>query len=286
MNREMNVGQFVAAEIIILLVLASVEKLVLSFETIYDMLTALEKIGQVTDLELEEERGLVATSEASGMSVGMNELNFRFPGENRKVLKNVGLYIRPGERVLVTGKNDSGKSTLLYLMGGLYAPISGSLTLDDIPLKNYHPAYLRAQIGSYLREEQLFEATLLENITLGRAGVNFEHVKEIVEALGMKDIICSLPEGYDTAILPQGRQFSKSTIAKILLARAVAGNPRLLLLENSFSVFQPKEREAILSYLYDRNHTWTLVMTSPREDVPDAWLDQKIVLDKGHIILP
>lgn len=284
MNREMNVGQFVAAEIIILLVLASVEKLVLSFETIYDMLTALEKIGQVTDLELEEEQGIVPGNESKGMSLGMNELSFGFPVENGKVLKNISLYIRAGERVLVTGKNDSGKSTLLYLMGGLYSPISGSLTLDDIPLKNYHPAFLRAQIGSYLREEQLFEATLLENITLGREAVSFDHVKEIVEALGMKEFICSLPEGYDTLILPQGRQFSKSTVAKILLARAVAGYPRLLLLENSFSVFQPKERESILRYLFDRKHNWTLVITSPREDVPDEWLDQKITLNKGRIV--
>lgn len=284
LNREMNVGQFVAAEIIILLVLASVEKLVLSFETIYDMLTALEKVGQVGDLELEEESGLQPEQTTAGMKVAMKDLSFRFPGENRQVLNRINLNIAAGERVLITGQNDSGKSTMLYLMGGLFSPTTGSLTLDDIPLKNYHPSQLRAQIGSYLREEQLFEASLLENITLGRAWVDFKRVKEVVEALGMNDFICSLTDGYHTEILPQGRQFSKSTIARILIARAVVGNPRLLLLENSFSLFQPSERESILRYLFDRQHPWTLVMTSPREDVPMEWIDQKLVLDKGQIL--
>jgi ABC-type bacteriocin/lantibiotic exporter with double-glycine peptidase domain len=283
-DQQMNIGQFVAAEIVILLIVNSVEKLTLSFETIYDVLTSLEKIGQVTDMELEKDGGLKTEDKEDGMQVTVGNVTYSYPGESRQTIKNLSLSINPNDRILVTGKNDSGKSTLIYLIGGLLSGFKGHVSIDGIPLSNYDYDDLHQRIGGYMRDENLFEGTLLENITLGRDKATFDNVKWAVKNLNLEQLVCQLPQGYDTIIQSQGKQFSKSTVAKILIARAIVDKPRLLLLENSFSVFAPNEKQAILSFLLDRQHLWTLILSSS-EDLPKSpHFDKKIILEQGKII--
>lgn len=284
MEQQMNIGQFVAAEIVILLIVNSVEKLTLSFETIYDVLTSLEKIGQVIDLELEQDGGLQTEELETGMAVEVANISYSYPSESKLTINNVSLSIQPGERVLVTGKNDSGKSTLLYLIGGLLSGYHGYVSIDGIPLPNYDYNHLHRQIGGYMRDEHLFEGTLLENITLGRKRATFANVKWAIENLNLTKYVSGLPKGYDTIIQSQGKQFSKSTVAKLLLARAIVDKPRLLLLENSFSVLSSEEKTSILSFLLDKEQPWTVILSSS-EDLPkEPQFDQKIVLSQGEII--
>lgn len=284
MEQQMNIGQFVAAEIIILLIINSVEKLILNFETIYDVLTSLEKIGQVTDLELDSEDGVAPKRREGAMCVELSSVQFTYPDEDKVVLDDVSLRVESGERMLVTGQNDSGKSTMLYLIGGLFQPTSGTILIDDIPTGNYRPDALRSMIGGYLRDETLFEGTLLDNITLGRPKATFENVKWAIKGLGLQELIKTLPLGYNTRILPHGRQFSKSTVAKLMVARAIADKPSVLLLENSFSIFSETDRDRILTFLLDRSHEWTVLLTSSQPiDLGDL-IDRELVLEKGKII--
>lgn len=284
MEQQMNIGQFVAAEIIILLIISSVEKLILSFETIYDALTSLEKIGQVTDMELDADGGIDVRNLPEGMKVELDHVRFIYPQEQKVVIRDISLRVDPGKRLFITGENDSGKSTLLYLMGGLFTPSSGSVTIDDIPMANYRPESLHSRIGGYLRDDRLFEGTLLENITLGRENATFENVQWAIKSLGIQDLIKNLPLGYDTRIHPHGRQFSKSTVSKILLARAIADKPRLLLLENSFSVFSEEDKQHILNFLMDRSHKWTVILTSSTVMNIDHLIDEHIELKRGQIV--
>lgn len=283
-EQQMNIGQFVAAEIVILLIVNSVEKLTLSFETIYDVLTSLEKIGQVTDLELESDGGLKVDPKEEGMNVNVGNVSYHYPGESKLTINNISLSIQAGQNVLITGKNDSGKSTLIYLIGGLLTGFNGHVSIDGIPISNYDYDDLHKKIGGYMRDETLFEGSLLENITLGREKATFDNVKWAVKNLNLESLICDLPMGYDTMVQSQGKQFSKSTIAKILIARAIVDRPSLLLLENSFSVFSPEEKQSIMAFLLDRKHPWTLILSSS-EDMPiQPYFDQKIILNQGEII--
>jgi ABC-type bacteriocin/lantibiotic exporter with double-glycine peptidase domain len=283
-DQQMNIGQFVAAEIVILLIVNSVEKVILSFETIYDVLTSLEKIGQVMDLELEKDGGMSPKESDEGIELELMNISYKYPQEQRHIIDNLSLNIKSNERVLVTGRNDSGKSTLLYLVGGLLSPVDGSISIDGIPSKNYEYDQLRSQIGGYLRDETLFEGTLLENITLGMEGATLENVKWAIENLNLSKTIRQLGDGYHTRIYPQGKQFSKSTVAKILLARAIINKPRLLLLENSFSVFSAEDRNSILTFLLSREQRWTVLVSSSQPiDIPEL-IDQEIILKGGKII--
>ena len=144
-DQQMNIGQFVAAEIVILLIVNSVEKVILSFETIYDVLTSLEKLGQVTDLELEKNNGIIMAETDKGIELELT-ISYHYPQEERLVINDLSLAIKSNERVLITGKNDSGKSTLLYLVSGLLSPSKGSISIDGIPSHNYEYDHLRSQI--------------------------------------------------------------------------------------------------------------------------------------------
>jgi len=276
MEQQMNIGQFVASEIIIILIMSSVEKLVLSLENIYDVLTSLEKIGQVTDLELEENTGREITdSEMKGMAVEMNAVTFSYPGSAVPVLNNVTFRLGSGQSLFVTGPNNSGKSTLLYLLAGIYKVNTGYIAYDDIPIGNYNPESLRSYIGDCLMEEMLFEGTILENISMGRDRATFENVKWAVHHLGLEEFIKSLPSGYDTVIHPQGQQFSQGVIDKLILARAIADRPRILLIKDAFRLFEQAERIRILDFLTDKSHGWTLIIASSNMDLefnPDQTL--------------
>lgn len=269
MEQQMNIGQFVASEIIIILIMSSVEKLVLSLENIYDVLTSLEKIGQVTDLELEENTGREITESltVNGMAVEMSNVSFSYPGSEIYILNNVSFKLGAGESLLITGPNNSGKSTLLYLLAGIYKINNGYIAYDDIPIGNYNPESLRSYIGDCLMEEMLFEGTILENISMGRKRATFENVQWAVEHLGLTDFIKSLPAGYDTIIHPQGQQFSQGIIDKLILARAIADKPRVLLIKDAFRLFEKDERIRILNFLTNKSHGWTLIIASSNKDL-------------------
>ncbi len=269
-EQQMNIGQFVASEIIILLVLSSVEKLILSLETIYDVLTSLEKIGQVTDLELEDSEGMIIdNNEKLGYDVEISNLTFSYPFTSKTIFEDLSLHVKAGEKVLISGKNDSGKSTLLSLLTGLYPSQKGYVAYDGIPLGNLDIQNLRSNIGDCLMEELLFEGTLLENISIGREKATFENVKWAIESLGLGDFVKSLPNGYNTIIDLQGKQFSKGIIDRLLLARSIADKPKVLLIKDSFGSFLPERKEAIIDFITQQ--PWTLFIASQ-----DVFIREKV----------
>ncbi len=273
MEQQMNLGQFVAAEIIILLVLGAVEKLILSLETIYDVLTALEKVGQVSDLEIESCEGIeIETCNLDkGLSLEFKNVDFGYPGQENNIFSNVSLEIESSESVLIVGSSDSGKTTLLYLLAGLYKVKKGTVVINNLPISNYNPQYLRSVIGDCLMDELLFEGTLLENITMGRPSATFENVQWAIENLGLSPFIKSLDKGYDTKIFPQGKQFSKGIVDKLILARSIADKPKLLLVKDVFSSLVGEERKQIMEFLTDKSNPWTLVIASR-----DGYLRDKV----------
>ncbi|MCB0851783.1 MAG: ATP-binding cassette domain-containing protein, partial [Bacteroidetes bacterium] len=285
MQQLMNIGQFVAAEIIILLVIGSVEKLILSLETIYDVLTSLEKIGQVTDLELENGHGLNMIDQCgtAGMCVDLHQVDFTYPGNNFKALNKVNLSIQDGEKWAITGFNHSGKSTLLHVLAGLFDVQEGTISYNGLPKDNLELITLRSVIGDLLSEEQLFDGTVLDNIAMGRVGATFDNVKWAVHELGLDGFIRSLPQGYNTYIDPLGSKLPDSVIQKLLIARSIADRPKLLLLEDPFEHIDEKEKREIIDFLTSEKNGWTMVAVSS-----DPYLisrtDKIAVMEKGRII--
>ena len=265
MQQRMNIGQFVAAEIIILFIMTSVEKLVLSLETIYDVLTGLEKIGQVTDLEMDSKKDDTTAdlqSGEDGLSVQLQDVDFRYPNRSKSVLRGVNMEVEPGERILITGPNGSGKSTLLYVIAGLYDTQRGSVSYNHLPKGNLGIEALHSVIGTSFTSGELFEGSVLENITMGRERATFENVKWAVKHLGLQKVIQQMPEGYESKLDPTGDKLPRSIVQRLLLARAIADRPKLLLLENVFDPIDEENRQEIIDFLIDPAHPWTLIAVS------------------------
>ncbi|HAD95920.1 MAG TPA: ABC transporter ATP-binding protein/permease [Cryomorphaceae bacterium] len=284
MEQQMNIGQFVAAEIIILLIMNSVEKLILSLETFYDVLTALEKIGQVTDLELENADGQsIEKTPGQGLTVQLENVSFTYPGNQSPTLQDVSLKINPGEKLLIIGESGSGKSTMLPVIAGLYGIQEGSLTFNGMPKGNLEASSLYSMVGDYLHTGQLFRGSVIENITLGRSEVTFEKVKNTIERLGLQNFIRNSPKGYQSPLAPEGKGLPRNIIVKLLLARSIVHEPALLVLENPFSELDQSEKENIIDFLMTPSQPWSMVTIST-----DPYLAQKcdriLQMQKGRII--
>ena len=265
LNQQMNIGQFIAAEIIILLVLNSVEKLILSVENIYDVLAALDKIGLVTDLETESNAGQsfgLVHQAGSGVEVEIKDLQFSYPNSKALAISQFDLQLQAGEKVCIFGENGSGKSTLLHLIAGLYQIHHGSISFNGLPIGNFNPEEMRAQMGIRFAEEQLFQGTLYDNISIGRSDVKFDDVLWAIDKMQLSEFVKSLPKGLDTEVGAEGDKLSKSIVQKILLARSIANKPGLLLLENSIVFIEKTDREKIIDFLCSKAQQWTLITTS------------------------
>jgi ABC-type bacteriocin/lantibiotic exporter with double-glycine peptidase domain len=271
-NEQMNLGQFVAAEIVILLLINAVEKIILSIASVYDVVTALEKIGQVTDLDLERSGGLtmLSTGSAEGLEVLTKGLGFRSGWNGRDVLKDLDLHLRPGEKVCLSGTNGSGKTTLLRILGGGSAASTGAVTLDGHPMTSLELEHVRSLIGDSLSDEDVFSGSVMDNITVGRDWITEAQVIEACKVTGLFDQLSILPNGLLTDLDPEGARLPKSLIKRIVLARGIVGTPRLLLLEDSLKDWEVEQREQLLGWITDPARPWTLLVVSN-----DPWVQQR-----------
>lgn len=284
MEQLMNIGQFVAAEIIILLIMNSVEKLISSLETIYDVLTGIEKVGQVTDLELENLKGLDIEVEcqSEGMRLDLINLNFKYPENERLTLKNLNLSIERANLVALVGKNGSGKSTLMRLLAGLYDLKDGQILYDEINKESFNIESLRSAIGDCLSQEQLFQGSVMENVTMGK-NISINRVKHVCKKAHLSDFINNLPKGYDTILDPQGSGLAESTVQKLLITRAILNAPKLLLVEDNLDAIDDKEKKDIIDFLKDKSNRWTVVAATKNEYLISN-ADQIVELEKGEIV--
>ncbi len=281
-DQQMNIGQFVASEIIIILLLSSVEKLIFSMETIYDVLAAVEKLGGVNDLELENQGGREINFEnVEAIDIELKNFNYRFMYESDYVLKNINLEIKAGDKVCLAGYNGSGKSMLMHVIAGLYYDYEGSISFNTFPLSNIKLDYLRSKIGSSFAKEDIIQGTILDNICMGRK-ISFEEVLKISEIIGLHEYIQSLEKGYDTFLHPEGVRLPKSRILKIKLARCLVGNPKLILIEDHFNLLEKKYKEQLLDFILN-NKKWTVVIVSNDIEIANR-LDYVVALNEGSIL--
>ncbi len=166
LNQEMNIGQFVAAEIIILLVISSVEKLILGLESFYDVLTSLEKMGQVVDKKVESQNGIIL-EDTEAFKIELHKVSYEVPNRSIHILKDISLTINNKSRILVQGESGSGKSSLLRIIGGIIQPTAGRIFVNDEALQNLQLNSYRSFLGMVLSDETPFEGSIRENLTFG-----------------------------------------------------------------------------------------------------------------------
>lgn len=282
LNQQMNIGQFVAAEIVIVLIINSVEKLIFGLENLYDMLTALEKIGQVVDKDLESQELSTPFSAGEPLGFELRNVSYKDTADDKLILKDISLKVNPGERVLILGKNGSGKSTLLKILAGIYEPTDGTFYVNDKSLKGINLNHYRSFLGQSLPEETPFEGSIRDNITFGDTSIPIEDIDWAIENTGLREYIKEQPKGLDSLLYPEGQHLSRTIGKKIVLARSIVRKPKVLILKEPLNKFAKEEKERIVNFLFDKSNPWTIIVASQDE----AWkecCERTLILENGKI---
>ncbi|MCT4629812.1 peptidase domain-containing ABC transporter [Winogradskyella sp.] len=282
LSQEMNIGQFVAAEIIILLVIASVEKLILGLESFYDVLTSLEKMGQVVDKKLEPQEGIKVDT-VERFKIELENLTYSVPNKEKPILKDLSITIKPSSRVLVQGPSGAGKSTLLRIISGIVQPTEGRIFVNDESLKNLHLNNYRSCLGLSLAEETPFEGSIKENLTLANKSITNEEINKAIEVVGLRSYLKETEKGLETIIYPEGKQMSFTVAKKIILARAILKKPKVLVLEEPLEHFESTEAQRIIKQLTAPENPWSLIVASFNKDWASECTDV-ITLNNGEIV--
>lgn len=248
LKQQLNIGQFVATELVIITVIYSVEKLISSLELVYDVLAATDKVTKLPEKPQEISGTLVLESE-KGISVEMESLSFSYKGE-AAILKNINSSIASGEKVIITGPTGSGKSTLLRVISGLLPPTEGVIRYNDIPFREYDLAHLRAGISAIFDTHEVFEGTLLENLTFSNDAPHSIHrLKDLSTLLNLQHFIFSNPEGLQQQLPMAGHGLSPRTLMKITLLRTLLADSKLLIIEHPEAFLNTRELETLMAHL-------------------------------------
>lgn len=264
LNQRMNIGQFVAAEIIILLVISSIEKLVLAIETLYDMLTSIEKLGQVVDKPLEIQEGEKINFN-NGLEIEFDSLSYRAPDREKPILKDISFKINQNSKIIIQGESGSGKSSLLRILSGIFKPSHGNMYVNGLSISGIHLNNYRANLGLSLSEEFPFEGTLRENLTFGNRSISDEKIFEVLKEIGLTSFLKDLPKGLSSVLYPEGKQMSYTVSKKIILARAILKEPKLIILEDALDQFSEQDTKSIIDFLCQKSNPWALIVVSSNE---------------------
>lgn len=282
-TQQMNIGQFVASEIVILLVINSVEKIIIGLETFYDVLTSLEKIGQVTDMEYEAESSAEINSCYTAINLELENISVKFPNNADALLKEISLHVSQGEKIILNGKNGSGKTTLIRILAGMLAPTSGAFFVNDDTFRQINLQQYRSQVATIIQGETPFEGTLLENITFNDPTISDEQIRWSIEAAQLTSFFRTLPNGLDTEILPEGKQLSSSNAQKILIARSIVKKPKVLFYEDPTDRMDDETARQIIDFICQPEHKWTVVVSSTNTYWKEK-ASRTITMEKGRII--
>jgi ABC-type bacteriocin/lantibiotic exporter with double-glycine peptidase domain len=285
-DNQINIGQFVAAEIVILLILSSAEKLIFSLDVVYDTLTGVEKISNVTDLPLEEDGALSFESidTGKGMIVSATDLRFTYLETGMKALNGISFRFEANERICIAGYNRSGRSTLVQCLAGMHTDYEGLLAFNETPMGNLKLSGLRQAIGDYSFEESIIPGNLIDNICLGHPDVDFNGIQWALGVAQLAGWVSEQTKGYDFELIAEGLNVPRSVRVRLLLARAIVRKPRLLVLGNLLDQLEPTIRKSIMRELTDRRQSWTLAILS-NDPVIARSCDRVLLLRKGEILL-
>lgn len=284
-NREITLGQFVASEVIIILILSAVEKIIMYMDVVYDLFTAVDKIAQVTDLPLEKVGGIDFTkgsTQKKGYSIQVKDLRYKYPDGQDYILNGVTLTINAGERVCIAGPGGAGKTTFTNIIAGMQSGFEGIVNINNYSIRDLDLTHLRDKIAKNISSEDIFDGTILENITVGKPMESVEDAVVALSEVGADDTIHRLPKGLNTHLLSGGKGFSSSVINKIILARCLAKKPHLIILNDFFSGLKKQEKVLQIQCVTAPEKKWTLLAVS-NDPMVMAACDRVIVMNDGKI---
>lgn len=264
MEGQLTLGQLVAAELIVSSVLMSLSKLGKQLESVYDLLAAVDKLGHLMDLPLERSSGVVKTAgESGGSGLILRDVTFAFEGQ-KPLFSNFNLELKPHEHACIVGRHGSGKSFLADLLIGLRKPTGGRIELDGADLRELSLQTIREHIA-LVRGIEIIEGTVEENVSMGRPNIGVDTVRSALSAVGLLERVRELPDGLASHLSATGAPLSPGQAGRLMMARAMVGGPRILVVDDVLDEFDAEAREQVLSAILNPALDWTVLILGSHE---------------------
>ena len=273
---QLTLGQLVASELIVSAIVASFAKLGKHLESYYDLLAAVDKLGELFDLPLERSDGSSIAPVGDSTTLEVRDVSFTY--DTTPVIDGFTMTVEPGERVALRGPSGSGKTTILDLILGFRSPNAGYILLDGVDLREMRLDNVRERIARVSGPE-ILEGTIEENVWMGRGYVTRKAVRQALERVGVLDRILRLPDGLQAAVSTDGRPLSKGEAIRVAVARAIVGRPQIILIDGSITAdLDTKSTQQTLDALFADDAPWGLVVASAHDE-DCARCDRIITLD-------
>lgn len=281
-EQKINIGEFIAAEIVILMVIGATEKLIYHLDSLYDVATGLAKIESIYEQAKEDEKSQIWKPDSdSGPYFQFHNFSFKFKDSSQYVLEKLNFKINSNTITTITGNEGEGKTTLLKVLASLYRRYEGSLQIEDFEISGYNIESLRQHSGFYFRNQEIITASLLENITLGKEGIEGEEVISLIKELNFHSIIQGNAHGLNTILEPLGSRLSTNMVKKILLLRTLIHKPKMLFMDEPFIGLFDGEKKALLDYLDKIKKSTTIVIIANDKEVIQR-SDMVLHLENGN----
>lgn len=273
-NSQINLGQFVAAELIFFGLLAAYVRLVNKLSDYYDILAAVDKLGVLDDLPQEEIKNTQTVLDSLN-SITVNNLSFAYTNRVHPI-QDINFSISKGHSIAIMGLSGTGKSTIVDLITGLRIPDNGQIEFNGVDLRQINRLALRNKIG-IATEIEVFEGTIIDNIRLDNTTISLHEINDVLEELGLIDDIAQLEHGLDTQLTGFGAPLSTTQLQRLMLVRAIVINPDMLIIDGIIDNLNLEQIQLVINYLLKRQQDWMLLLTTRSEHIANQF-DQQILL--------
>ncbi len=261
-EHQLSLGQLIAAELVVSAMIYGLTRLGKTLDNFYELLTSVDKIGHLLDIPQEGSQG--ATPQSGDSPYQLDVYGVSLPESPQlDAVRGVDLHLAPGGKLVISG--GASRGSLLDMLYGLRAPSAGYVCLDNHDLRDLNLGVLRDTV-SLVRDAEQIEASILDNLRLGRE-LELQALRQVLAQVGLQDIIAALPDGLNSRLSVNGAPLTAEQSLRLTLARAMAGRPRLLLLDGVLDRIDQRILLALLDALLAADAPWTLIVNSHHPEV-------------------
>lgn len=265
---QLTLGQLVAAELIVATILASMAKLGKHIEAFYDVVASVDKLGHLFDLQIEPQDGLLSIAAGAGARLRVTDVPHRVADASHGGV--FSLSMEPSERAAISCRGSAGSTVLFDILYGLTPADSGHVEIEHADPRDLRPDVLRAAVA-LARDMEVFDGPVADNVHMSRPGVTMSDVRSALDAVGLLDDVLRLPEGLDTPLNGGGGPLLPTQLSLLMLARAIAGAPRVLLIDGLLDRLSDDQLDRVCTFLDKDANPWTLLIATNRSDVAERF---------------
>lgn len=283
-ERQLTLGQLIAAELIVSAMLAGLSRLGKSLMSYYELMAGMNKLGLLLDLPVESHRGETRVPPTGPATLAIRQLGYRYAREHAAPsgIAESSLRLEGRHRVAVVGPSGSGRGTLLELIMGLRQPTSGTVLIDGYDLRDLRLDAARDTMA-LVKGHEIIEGTVLDNIRMGRTEIGIETIRDTLAGLELTDTIMALPDGLNTQLNYLGMPLPPEQVRRLMLVRAIVGQPRLLLIHETLDFLDNVVSANVIAWVLRPDAPWTAIVATQNPEVI-LHCDRVWRMEQGHIV--